>query len=100
MVKGLQACLAAGVQLAFIGREVWVPLNHLCAAFHHPDNDTLAGWASPAQARIPVVIPSNQVFGQADRTLDFQFSVADAKALTGNGSHRTYAGPSKKVSPG
>jgi hypothetical protein len=100
MVKCLEARLAAGVNLTFVGWEVRVTLNHLRPAFHHPNDYTFARRAGTAQTGVPVIVPSDQIFRQSDRALDLQFSFTDAKALTGYGSHRAQAGPSKEISPG
>jgi hypothetical protein len=63
-----------------------VALDLLGASLHYPDENTLAGGATAAEAGIPVVFATHEVFREAHRALDVQLAFSDAEALTGHGA--------------
>ena len=59
MVKGLEAGFATGVNLALVGWIEGVALDHLGAAFHDPNDDTLARGTGSTEAGVPVIASSD-----------------------------------------
>ena len=58
-----------------------VPLDLLCATFHHPNQESLARTCSLGHGCVVVIPPGYQIFGKFNRALDLDLSVRNAAAI-------------------
>ena len=93
VVHRLQTRFTAGALLSLVDGIQGVALDLLGAAFHHPHDYPLGGWAGAAQGGVPVILTPDQVFGQTDRALEAELTLSNAKPFAGHRAHGGEAGP-------
>ena len=93
VVHRLQTRFTTGALLTLVDGIRGVALNLLGAAFHHPHDYPLGGWAGAAQGGVPVILTPDQVFRQTDRALETELTFSNAKPFAGHRAHGGEAGP-------